>query len=100
MKAVTALVLASVVALSGCQSMGQKETAGTLVGAGAGALAGSQFGGGKAQLAMTAIGNLIGATSEPLDRPARSPSGHRSADHAPIRKICRVRPAARAANHR
>ena len=32
MKAVTALVLASVVALSGCQSMGQKETAATMGG--------------------------------------------------------------------
>jgi len=61
MKAVTALVLASVVALSGCQSMGQKETAGTLVGAGAGALAGSQFGSGKGQIAMAVIGSLIGS---------------------------------------
>ena len=62
MKAVTAVVFASVVALSGCQSMGNKETGGLLVGAGAGALAGSQFGGGKGQLAMTALGTLIGAT--------------------------------------
>lgn len=61
MKAVTALVLASVVALSGCQSMGNKETAGTLVGAGAGALAGSQFGSGKGQIAMAVIGGLIGS---------------------------------------
>ena len=61
MKAVTALILVSVVALSGCQSMGQKETAGTLVGAGAGALAGAQFGGGKGQIAMAVIGSLIGS---------------------------------------
>lgn len=61
MKAITAFVLASVVALSGCQSTGQKETAGTLLGAGAGALAGSQFGGGKGKIAMAVIGGLIGS---------------------------------------
>jgi surface antigen len=38
-----------------------KQTAGTLVGAGLGALAGSQFGSGKGQLAAVAIGALGGA---------------------------------------
>ena len=38
-----------------------KQTAGTLVGAGLGALAGSQIGGGKGQLAAVAIGALGGA---------------------------------------
>ncbi len=39
----------------------QKQTIGTLLGAGVGALAGSQIGGGKGQLAAVAIGALGGA---------------------------------------
>ena len=39
----------------------QKQTIGTLLGAGAGALLGSQVGGGKGQLAAVAIGALGGA---------------------------------------
>ncbi|MDG2033563.1 MAG: RT0821/Lpp0805 family surface protein [Rhodospirillales bacterium] len=39
----------------------QKQTIGTLLGAGAGALIGSQIGGGKGQLAAVAIGALGGA---------------------------------------
>lgn len=43
------------------RGVGQKEGAGTLVGAGLGALAGSQIGKGKGQLAAVAIGALLGA---------------------------------------
>ncbi len=43
------------------RGIGQKEGAGTLVGAGLGALAGSQLGSGKGQLAAVAIGTLLGA---------------------------------------
>ena len=61
MKAVAAVVMASVVALAGCQSTGPKETGGTLIGAGAGALAGAQFGGGNGKIAMAVIGGLLGS---------------------------------------
>ena len=46
--------------LSACQT-GPKETGGTLVGAGLGALAGSQIGSGRGQLAAVAIGAVAGA---------------------------------------
>jgi surface antigen len=49
-------------ALSACVgNQGNKQTGGTLIGAGLGALVGSQFGGGKGQLAAVAIGALAGA---------------------------------------
>jgi surface antigen len=55
------LVAASL--LAGCQQMqdNPKQTLGTIAGAGLGALAGSQVGGGKGQLAAVAIGTLAGA---------------------------------------
>ena len=50
------------VALTACQNnAGQKQTAGTLLGAVGGAVAGAQFGSGSGQLATTAIGTLLGA---------------------------------------
>jgi len=57
------LVAATALLLSGClgQGQGQKQTGGTLVGAAAGGLLGSQFGGGAGKLAATAIGALAGA---------------------------------------
>lgn len=49
-------------ALSACTATGgQKQTGGTLLGAGLGALAGSQIGGGSGKLAAVAIGTLGGA---------------------------------------
>ncbi len=48
--------------LGGCASpMGPKETGGTLVGAGTGALIGSQIGGGRGTMVAVAIGTLAGA---------------------------------------
>ena len=48
--------------LAGCApQMGPKETGGTLLGAGAGALAGSQIGSGRGTLVAVAIGTLEGA---------------------------------------
>tara|TARA_B100000676_G_C17945589_1_gene769010 strand:+ start:24 stop:488 length:465 start_codon:yes stop_codon:yes gene_type:complete len=48
--------------LGACQGAGQKQQAGTVIGAGLGALAGSQIGGGGAgTLAAVAIGGLLGA---------------------------------------
>ena len=51
------------VSLAACQSMqdNPKQTGGTLLGAGLGALVGSQVGSGKGQLAAVAIGALGGA---------------------------------------
>ena len=52
-----------VVSLAACAAndKNQKQTAGTLLGGGLGALLGSQFGGGKGKLAAVAIGALAGA---------------------------------------
>ena len=57
------VVITMTVFLAACaeRGIGQKEGAGTLVGAGLGALAGSQIGKGKGQLAAVAIGALLGA---------------------------------------
>ncbi len=59
----TVLALAAVVVLAGCQNMqdSPKQTMGTILGAGTGALIGSQVGGGKGQLVGIAVGTLAGA---------------------------------------
>lgn len=57
----TAVALTLCVALAACAQGREKETAGTIVGAGTGALIGSQLGSGKGQLAAIAIGTLMGA---------------------------------------
>jgi surface antigen len=63
MKKKVAAVIMITVLLGACadRGIGQKEGAGTLVGAGLGALAGSQIGGGKGKMAAVAIGALLGA---------------------------------------
>lgn len=62
MKKVVAII-AAVFLLGACANdgQGQKQTGGTLIGAGLGALAGSQIGSGSGQLAAVAIGALAGA---------------------------------------
>ena len=55
-----ALVALLALSLGACESYGQKETGGTLIGAGLGGLLGSQFGGGTGKLAMTALGVVGG----------------------------------------
>jgi len=54
-----AVVLILVTVVSACQA--NKQTGGTLIGAGAGALLGSQLGSGRGKLAMVALGALGGA---------------------------------------
>ena len=56
-------VLLAIVFLAACAEYEgkPKQTVGTLLGAGLGALAGSQIGGGKGQLAAVAVGALAGA---------------------------------------
>ena len=48
------------VSLIACQGQGPKETGGSLIGAAAGGLLGSQFGKGKGQLVGVALGTLAG----------------------------------------
>ena len=62
MKKVVAIIAAAFL-LGACANdgQGQKQTGGTLIGAGLGALAGSQIGSGSGQLAAVAIGALAGA---------------------------------------
>ena len=45
-----AIVAAMALSLGACETYGQKEAGGTLLGAGLGGLLGSQFGGGKARV--------------------------------------------------
>jgi len=80
-------------AVSGCQSddWGQKETIGTLGGAGAGALLGNQFGHGTGKVIATALGavggawlgNEIGASLDNADR-ARLQQAQLRAYDAPV----------------
>ena len=55
------LILPLVATLVGCQSMGQRETVGTLGGAALGGLVGAQFGGGSGRAIATAVGIMGGA---------------------------------------
>ncbi len=58
-----ALSLLVILLVAGCATdqRGQKETAGTLLGAVGGAIVGAQVGQGKGQLAGVAVGTLLGA---------------------------------------
>ena len=59
---VTAGILASVIALSGCTTTGtENETIGTLLGAAAGGWAGSSIGKGDGRIVATAAGTMLGA---------------------------------------
>lgn len=95
MKRLAALLLVPVL-LAGCADYGVKESGGALLGAGLGALAGSQIGGGTGRLAATGAGALLGgllgqSAGRSLDRAdrvyygrtasdtfERAPSGYRS----------------------
>jgi surface antigen len=55
------VVAVSASLLASCAGMGEKETAGTVVGAGAGAVIGGQVGGGSGRLMGVAVGTLLGA---------------------------------------
>ena len=80
------------VALSGCATMSENETAGTLIGGVAGAVVGNQFGKGTGKTAATALGAVIGATAgrnigRSLDATSRQHAGaaaHRALDSADI----------------
>ena len=57
---ITAAILACIV-LAACQGTGPKQQLGSLIGAVAGGVAGSQFGKGDGRLAAVGIGTLVGA---------------------------------------
>jgi len=62
MKRLIVLLMVSFLALAGCApNMGPKETGGSLLGAGTGALVGSQIGHGHGRLVAVAVGTLAGA---------------------------------------
>ncbi len=84
--AITALVLV------GCANgSGPKQTAGTLLGAAGGGLAGAQFGRGKGQLAAVAagallgafIGNEVGLSLDRADREYAQRNAQRTLEYAP-----------------
>ncbi len=62
-KTLIAIPLALSIGLAGCAgtNSGPKQTGGTLLGAGLGALAGSQIGKGRGKLVAVAVGTLAGA---------------------------------------
>lgn len=80
-KTLIVTVSVAVLALSACSGgrfgeHGGKESVGTLLGAGIGALAGAQVGGGSGRVAAAAVGTLLGAylgnqTGKSLDRADR-----------------------------
>jgi uncharacterized protein YcfJ len=57
-----AIAVSSLLVLAGCNSLGgPNQTGGTLIGAGGGALLGSQIGGGSGRVAGAALGAVGGA---------------------------------------
>ncbi len=61
MKRMIATALLAVAVLTGCaDGQGNKQTLGTIIGAGVGVLAGAQFGSGKGQWLAAAVGGLAG----------------------------------------
>lgn len=54
------LVLTAAVGLAGCETMGEKQTVGTALGAVAGGIVGAQFGHGGGRVVGGAIGALLG----------------------------------------
>ena len=58
---VLAPLAAAALILAACSDSGQKQTAGTVIGGVAGAVLGSQIGGGSGQLVAVAVGTLAGA---------------------------------------
>jgi len=57
---ITAVVLTASL-LSACANLGPRETSGTLIGAGTGAVVGAQVGHGEGRILAVAVGTLLGA---------------------------------------
>ncbi|MBE0599391.1 MAG: hypothetical protein IH614_19290 [Desulfuromonadales bacterium] len=76
MRKLSCLLIAALLLASCAPHMGPKETGGTLLGAGTGALIGSQIGGGRGTMVAVAVGTLAGAligqgVGQSLDRADR-----------------------------
>lgn len=56
-----ACVLTASIVLVGCEGMGPKQTAGTVIGGAGGALIGSTIGGGSGRVVATGVGAVLGA---------------------------------------
>ena len=72
--------LGTALALSGCATMSENETAGTILGGVAGAVVGNKFGKGSGKTAATALGAVIGASvgrniGQSLDANSRRQAG-------------------------
>ena len=94
-KFLIAAPLAVAITVAGCANDGSgpnKQTGGTLIGAGLGALAGSQIGSGGGQLAAVAIGALAGAflggevgkSLDRADRQAMARTSHNALENNPV----------------
>lgn len=92
MKKTVVLIAVIALAVTGCATTtGPKEGAGTLIGAGSGALLGSQVGGGKGRLVAVAIGTLAGAmigqdlgrSLDKADQIAMQQNAQYALEHAP-----------------
>ncbi len=81
--------------LVGCMGAGPKETGAGLVGAGAGALIGSQFGKGDGRLVGVALGTLIGAglgshigrEMDARDRQLAAAAARNALEHQPDHRV-------------
>jgi len=89
---ITILMVAAMFALSACVgNQGNKQTGGSLIGAGLGALIGSHIGSGKGQLMAVAVGAVAGAmiggeagkSLDKADRAAMERSTNDALDHSP-----------------
>ncbi|MCF6178189.1 MAG: glycine zipper 2TM domain-containing protein [Geopsychrobacter sp.] len=92
MKKLSVLFVILTLIIAGCATnVGPKEQGGTLLGAGAGALLGSQIGSGKGRLVAVAIGTLAGAlmgqevgrTLDKADRIIMEQNAQYALEHAP-----------------
>lgn len=91
-KKTVALVLAATL-LSACENLGPKESAGTMIGAGTGAVIGAHWGGGEGRVMAVAMGTLLGAllggeVGRTMDRAdqAAAQQAYEQAQTAPINR--------------
>lgn len=91
MKKFVSVVAVALLVAACAGNQGTKQTGGTLLGAGLGALAGSQIGSGRGQLVAVAVGALggaflgseVGKSLDKADRAAMANTTHRALETAP-----------------
>lgn len=85
------IAFAALLILTGCQSSGNKQTGGAILGGAAGGLLGAQFGSGTGQLAATALGAVgglllgssIGQSLDDVDRMKQKQTAHQAFESQP-----------------